>query len=67
MAKKKKEEIIINEKVTPLSLSEVMHDSMIPFAESVIMDRALPRVEDGLKPGTAPHTLHHDGAFTFAG
>ena len=50
MAKKKKDEIINSEKVTPLSLSEVMHDSMIPFAESVIMDRALPRVEDGLKP-----------------
>ena len=46
----KKDDIIINEAVTPLSLSEVMHDSMIPFAESVIMDRALPRVEDGLKP-----------------
>ena len=32
------------------SLSEVLHNSMIPYAESVIMDRALPRVEDGLKP-----------------
>jgi DNA gyrase subunit A len=28
----------------------VMHDSMIPYAEYVIMERALPRVEDGLKP-----------------
>ncbi len=28
----------------------VMHDSMIPYAESVILERALPRVEDGLKP-----------------
>ena len=27
-----------------------MRDSMIPYAEYVIMDRALPRVEDGLKP-----------------
>ena len=32
------------------SLEEVMRDSMIPYAEFVIMDRALPRVEDGLKP-----------------
>ena len=36
--------------VTPVSMSDMMHDSMIPFAEYVIMDRALPRVEDGLKP-----------------
>ena len=27
-----------------------MHDSMIPYAEYVIMERALPRIEDGLKP-----------------
>ncbi len=27
-----------------------MRDSMIPYSESVILDRALPRVEDGLKP-----------------
>ncbi|MGI6690177.1 MAG: DNA gyrase/topoisomerase IV subunit A [Christensenellales bacterium] len=32
------------------SLSEVMHNSMLPYAEYVIMERALPRVEDGLKP-----------------
>lgn len=32
------------------SLEEVLHDSMIPYTESVVMDRALPRVEDGLKP-----------------
>ncbi len=28
----------------------VMRDSMMPYAEHVILDRALPRVEDGLKP-----------------
>ncbi len=27
-----------------------MHDSMLPYAEYVIMERALPRIEDGLKP-----------------
>ncbi len=32
------------------TLEEVLHNSMIPYAEYVIMDRALPRVEDGLKP-----------------
>lgn len=31
-------------------LEEVMHESMIPYTESVVMDRALPRVEDGMKP-----------------
>lgn len=31
-------------------LEDVMHDSMLPYSESVILDRALPRVEDGLKP-----------------
>ncbi|HKL94764.1 MAG TPA: DNA topoisomerase (ATP-hydrolyzing) [Clostridia bacterium] len=31
-------------------LEDVMHDSMIPYSESVILDRAIPRVEDGLKP-----------------
>lgn len=29
---------------------QVMHESMLPYTEYVIMDRALPRVEDGLKP-----------------
>ncbi|MCL2851209.1 MAG: DNA topoisomerase 4 subunit A [Firmicutes bacterium] len=32
------------------NLSQVMHESMIPYSEFVILDRALPRVEDGLKP-----------------
>lgn len=32
------------------SLNEVLKSSMIPYAENVILDRALPRVEDGLKP-----------------
>jgi len=32
------------------TLEEVLHESMIPYTESVVMDRALPRVEDGLKP-----------------
>ena len=34
--------------VTPLE--DVLPSSMLPYAEFVILDRALPRVEDGLKP-----------------
>ena len=32
------------------SLEDVMHRSMMPYAEYVILERAIPRVEDGLKP-----------------
>ncbi len=32
------------------TLEDVLHNSMLPYAEYVILDRALPRVEDGLKP-----------------
>ncbi|MBS7334738.1 MAG: DNA topoisomerase 4 subunit A [Eubacteriales bacterium] len=32
------------------SMDDVMHESMLPYAEHVILERALPRVEDGLKP-----------------
>ena len=31
-------------------VEKVLHDSMLPYSEFVILDRALPRVEDGLKP-----------------
>lgn len=31
-------------------LEDVMHESFMPYAEYVILERALPRVEDGLKP-----------------
>lgn len=31
-------------------LEDVMHMSMMPYAEHVILERAIPRVEDGLKP-----------------
>ncbi|MDR2201418.1 MAG: DNA topoisomerase 4 subunit A [Clostridiales bacterium] len=39
-----------NERVVVKTMEEVMHESMIPYSEYVILDRALPRVEDGLKP-----------------
>lgn len=32
------------------SVEQVLHESMIPYTEHVVMDRAIPRVEDGLKP-----------------
>ncbi len=39
-----------NKKIIFSSLGDVLKNSMIPYAENVILDRALPRVEDGLKP-----------------
>jgi DNA gyrase subunit A len=52
MAKRKKEDIYMQnpDKVFHKPLEDVMHESMMPYAEYVIMERALPRVEDGLKP-----------------
>ncbi|MBP5308133.1 MAG: DNA topoisomerase 4 subunit A [Clostridia bacterium] len=41
---------IKKDKIISSTLEEVLHNSMIPYAEYVILDRALPRVEDGLKP-----------------
>ena len=38
------------EKIIERTMDEVMHQSMMPYAEHVILERALPRVEDGLKP-----------------
>lgn len=50
MAKKKEEIVLVDQNVIENSMEDVLHNSMIPYAEYVIMDRALPRVEDGLKP-----------------
>ncbi|MCM1438146.1 MAG: DNA topoisomerase 4 subunit A [Roseburia sp.] len=53
MAKKKDDSfqtIIPQGKVFQTPLEDVMPQSMLPYAEFVILDRALPRVEDGLKP-----------------
>ena len=41
---------VINENIIDSDISEVLHKSMMPYSEYVILDRALPRVEDGLKP-----------------
>lgn len=50
MAKAKEENFVDNSKIYDVVFEDVMHDSMLPYSEYVILDRALPRVEDGLKP-----------------
>ena len=37
-------------RILDINMEDVMHASMMPYAEHVILERALPRVEDGLKP-----------------
>lgn len=41
---------IVSGGIITRALDEVLHESMIPYSEYVILDRAIPRVEDGLKP-----------------
>ena len=50
MGKKEARNINYNNVVYDVVFEEVMHNSMLPYSENVILDRALPRVEDGLKP-----------------
>ncbi|MGI6525810.1 MAG: DNA gyrase subunit A [Caldicoprobacterales bacterium] len=52
MARRKKETHFIQnpDRIISKPMESVMHESMMPYAEYVIMERALPRVEDGLKP-----------------
>ena len=50
MAKKPPEPPVYTPDIIQASLEEVMHQSMMPYAEYVILERAIPRVEDGLKP-----------------
>ena len=49
MAKKNDQQMRL-ETILTKNMDEVMHQSMMPYAEHVILERALPRVEDGLKP-----------------
>lgn len=44
------DQIVYNDTIIQQPLEEVLHSSMMPYAEHVILERALPRVEDGLKP-----------------
>ena len=49
-SKKEPEQIVQTGQTYVEPLEKVLHASMLPYAEFVILDRALPRVEDGLKP-----------------
>ncbi|MDO4349684.1 MAG: DNA topoisomerase (ATP-hydrolyzing) [Eubacteriales bacterium] len=40
----------VDQNIIVSPMEEVMHNSMLPYAEHVIMERAVPRAEDGLKP-----------------
>ena len=53
MPKKKEDQPIVKDdpsRILEINMEDVMHNSMMPYAEHVILERALPRVEDGLKP-----------------
>ena len=52
MARKKKDDMTPRrpEEIIEKNMEDVMHESMMPYSEYVILERALPRVEDGLKP-----------------
>ena len=50
MSRKDDKTPMLEENIVSVPMEEVMHMSMIPYAEHVIMDRAIPRVEDGMKP-----------------
>ncbi|MDR2266762.1 MAG: DNA topoisomerase 4 subunit A [Christensenellaceae bacterium] len=53
MAKNKTSDSLDNnftEHIIERPLERVLPDSMMPYSEYIILDRALPRVEDGLKP-----------------
>ncbi|MGI6153279.1 MAG: DNA gyrase/topoisomerase IV subunit A, partial [Christensenellaceae bacterium] len=46
----KTKQIHFDEHIIDEALNEIMHNSFMTYAEYVTMERALPRVEDGLKP-----------------
>ena len=47
---KKPPEQTLTPDIIQTPLEDVLHQSMMPYAEYVILERAIPRVEDGLKP-----------------
>lgn len=65
--KKLKQQLLVSanlgKNVINKNLDVVMHESMLPYSEHVILDRALPRVEDGLKPVQRRilYTMHEQG------
>ncbi|MBD5560895.1 MAG: DNA topoisomerase 4 subunit A [Clostridia bacterium] len=46
----KGKQVSYDENIIDMAATEVMHDAFMTYAEHVTMERALPRVEDGLKP-----------------
>ena len=50
MARRKQEEQSIIEKIYDYTLEDIMGDRFGRYAKSIIQDRALPDVRDGLKP-----------------
>ena len=50
MSRKDDKTPVVEENILSVPMEEVMHMSMIPYSEHVIMDRSIPRVEDGMKP-----------------
>ncbi len=50
MKEKKNSKIVETKELIMKPLGAILHESMMPYSEYVILDRALPRVEDGLKP-----------------
>ncbi len=59
----KNKQISYDEHIIDTALEEVMHNSFMTYAEYVTLERALPRVEDGLKPVQRRilYTLHELG------
>ena len=45
------------EEIIQKSMEDVMHDSMMPYSEHVILERALPRRRGRLEARSAPHSL----------
>lgn len=50
MSKREINSVVPTGNLYTMTVEDVMSSSMLPYSEYVIMDRALPRVEDGLKP-----------------
>ena len=59
MAKKSEPQLPLGETIIEKSMDTVMHESMLPYAEHVILERALPRVEEA---GAAADFVYHAGA-----
>lgn len=59
----KTKQIDYDERIVEMAATEVMHDAFMTYAEHVTLERALPRIEDGLKPVQRRilYTLHELG------